>query len=121
MSAFIKCKYMPFIPSLRVQVGIFQCNGGQNQKWSYDAITQTIQTNMPSGSCLSDSRAAGVWAYSNADSVELFVNGKSAGRHSIPQLGKATWTAIYSPGSLVAVVSTMLLDPLPLPHTHTYT
>lgn len=44
-----------------------------------------------------------VWAYSNCDEVELFVNGKSAGRQTMPRNGHLAWKAIYQPGSLKAV------------------
>lgn len=42
-----------------------------------------------------------VWVYSNADEVELFVNGVSAGRKAMPQYGHAEWSGVkYAPGSL---------------------
>lgn len=44
-----------------------------------------------------------VWAYSNCDEVELFVNGKSAGRKAMPRDGHLTWDAVYQPGSLRAI------------------
>lgn len=44
-----------------------------------------------------------VWAYSNMDEVELFVNGKSAGRQAMPKNGHLSWTTTYAPGSLRAV------------------
>ena len=44
-----------------------------------------------------------VWAYSNMDEVELFVNGKSLGRQSMPRNGHLEWTAVYKPGMLRAV------------------
>lgn len=44
-----------------------------------------------------------VWAYSNCDEVELFVNGKSAGRKKMPLNGHLEWDATYKPGSLRAV------------------
>lgn len=44
-----------------------------------------------------------VWAYSNCDAVELFVNGKSAGKQPMPQNGYLEWKTIYKPGKLVAV------------------
>lgn len=43
-----------------------------------------------------------VWAYSNCDEVELFVNGKSLGRKSMPVNGYIEWKTIYRPGSLLA-------------------
>lgn len=44
-----------------------------------------------------------IWAYSNADEVELFVNGKSQGRKAMPRNGHLEWTATYRPGVLKAV------------------
>lgn len=44
-----------------------------------------------------------VWAYSNADEVELFVNGKSAGRKAMPKNGHLEWQTVYKPGKLKAV------------------
>lgn len=43
-----------------------------------------------------------VWAYSNCDEVELFINGKSLGRKSMPKNGYIEWKTVYSPGTLVA-------------------
>ncbi|MDE6497734.1 MAG: DUF4982 domain-containing protein [Muribaculaceae bacterium] len=44
-----------------------------------------------------------VWAYSNMDEVELFVNGKSLGRKSMPKNGHLSWDAVYQPGTVKAV------------------
>ena len=44
-----------------------------------------------------------VWAYSNCDEVELFVNGRSLGRKRMPENGHLKWSAVYKPGSLRAV------------------
>lgn len=44
-----------------------------------------------------------VWAYSNLDQIELFVNGKSLGRKTMPRNGHLEWDAIYKPGKLRAV------------------
>lgn len=44
-----------------------------------------------------------VWAYSNCDEVELFVNGKSLGKKQMPKNGHLAWEAIYKPGVLKAV------------------
>ena len=44
-----------------------------------------------------------IWAYSNMDEIELFVNGKSVGRKSMPKNGHLRWKAIYSPGKLKAI------------------
>lgn len=44
-----------------------------------------------------------VWAYSNMDEVELFVNGKSLGRKAMPKNGHLSWDAVYQPGKVKAV------------------
>lgn len=44
-----------------------------------------------------------VWAYSNMDEVELFVNGKSLGRKEMPKNGHLEWDAVYVPGKVKAV------------------
>ena len=44
-----------------------------------------------------------IWAYSNCDEVELFVNGRSLGRQRMPENGHLKWSAVYKPGSLRAV------------------
>lgn len=44
-----------------------------------------------------------IWAYSNMDEVELFVNGKSLGKKSMPKNGHLSWDAIYQPGNVKAV------------------
>jgi beta-galactosidase len=43
-----------------------------------------------------------IWAYSNADRVELFVNGKSQGSHPMPRYGHIAWLVPYQPGWLTA-------------------
>jgi len=44
-----------------------------------------------------------VWAYSNMDEVELFVNGKSLGRKEMPKNGHLSWDAVYKPGKVKAI------------------
>ncbi|MFT4074574.1 MAG: beta-galactosidase GalA [Asticcacaulis sp.] len=43
-----------------------------------------------------------VWAHSNADEVELFVNGKSAGRKTVTKDFHVEWTVPYQPGKIEA-------------------
>lgn len=43
-----------------------------------------------------------VWAYSNCDEVELFLNGKSLGRKTMPPRGHLEWQVNYAPGTLLA-------------------
>jgi beta-galactosidase len=43
-----------------------------------------------------------VWAYSNCDEVELFLNKKSLGRKPMPENGHIEWPVKYKPGQLLA-------------------
>lgn len=43
-----------------------------------------------------------VWAYSNLDSVELFLNGKSLGSKNMPSLSHVEWKVNYEPGVIEA-------------------
>ena len=43
-----------------------------------------------------------VWAFSNADRVELFLNGKSLGVKDMPKNGHVNWFVPYAPGTLEA-------------------
>ena len=44
-----------------------------------------------------------VWVYSNADNVELFLNGKSLGKKDMPRNSHLQWGVNYEPGILSAV------------------
>lgn len=44
-----------------------------------------------------------VWVFSNADTVELLLNGKSLGRKPNPRYRHLAWSVPYEPGKLVAV------------------
>ena len=44
-----------------------------------------------------------VWVNSNADNVELFLNGKSLGKKDMPRNGHLQWAVKYAPGRLEAV------------------
>lgn len=44
-----------------------------------------------------------VWVNSNADNVELFLNGKSLGKKDMPRNGHLNWTVSYTPGTLEAI------------------
>lgn len=43
-----------------------------------------------------------VWAYSNCDQVELFLNKKSLGKKTMPKNGHLEWMVKYAPGTLSA-------------------
>jgi beta-galactosidase len=44
-----------------------------------------------------------VWVNTNADDVELFLNGKSLGKKNMPRNSHLQWTVNYEPGTLEAV------------------
>jgi len=44
-----------------------------------------------------------VWVNSNADNVELFLNGKSLGKKDMPRNGHLNWMVNYEPGTLKAI------------------
>lgn len=44
-----------------------------------------------------------VWVNSNADNVELFLNGKSLGKKDMPRNGHLQWSVNYEPGKLEAI------------------
>ncbi len=44
-----------------------------------------------------------IWAYSNCDEIELYVNGKNLGKQNMPKDGHITWKTVYKPGKIVAV------------------
>ncbi|MCJ8209733.1 DUF4982 domain-containing protein [Mucilaginibacter sp. RS28] len=44
-----------------------------------------------------------VWVNTNAQDVELFLNGKSLGKKDMPRNGHLVWTVKYQPGKLTAV------------------
>lgn len=50
-----------------------------------------------------EGEAVEVWAYSNCDEVELFVNGRSQGRQKMERNGHLAWPTVYKPGELKAV------------------
>ena len=44
-----------------------------------------------------------VWVNTNADNVELFLNGKSLGKKEMPRNGHLQWSVNYEPGKLEAI------------------
>jgi beta-galactosidase len=44
-----------------------------------------------------------VWVNSNADNLELFLNGKTLGKKDMPRNGHLKWTVPYQPGTLEAI------------------
>jgi beta-galactosidase len=49
-----------------------------------------------------EGQAIDVWCYSNCKEVELFLNGASLGRKTMPEYGHLAWNVKYSPGTLAA-------------------
>ncbi|MBK8348761.1 MAG: glycosyl hydrolase 53 family protein [Saprospiraceae bacterium] len=44
-----------------------------------------------------------VWVNSNADNIELFLNGKSLGKKEMPRNGHLQWRVLFEPGRLEAI------------------
>ena len=51
----------------------------------------------------SDQAPIDVWVNSNADDVELFLNGKSLGKKNMPRNSHLQWNVNYEPGTLEAI------------------
>jgi beta-galactosidase len=49
-----------------------------------------------------EGKQVNVWAYSNCEEVELFLNDKSLGRKPMPKLSHILWDVNYEPGTLLA-------------------
>ena len=50
-----------------------------------------------------DGQPIPVWVNTNADEVELFLNGKSQGKKPMPRNSHLEWTVAYEPGTLSAI------------------
>ncbi|HMG69317.1 MAG TPA: beta-galactosidase GalA, partial [Chitinophagaceae bacterium] len=50
-----------------------------------------------------DGQPIDVWVNSNADNVELFLNGKSQGKKDMPRNSHLQWSVLYEPGTLEAI------------------
>jgi beta-galactosidase len=50
-----------------------------------------------------EGQSINVWAYSNCDEVELFLNGKTQGKKAMSKNGHLEWTVPYSSGTLKAI------------------
>jgi hypothetical protein len=86
-------------------VGVYSCDGAAGQKWDYDSATGLIRSEAtnPSGRCLTSASTVSVWAYTNAASVELFLNSASQGKKTVPSLGHVQWDLNYVAGNIQAV------------------
>ncbi len=52
---------------------------------------------------LNEGEKVSVWAFSNCEEVELFINGVSQGRQKLEKLGHLEWETIYKKGELKAI------------------
>lgn len=50
-----------------------------------------------------ENQAIDVWCYTNCESAELLLNGRSLGRQDVPRNGHVAWQVPYEPGRLEAV------------------
>ena len=76
------------------------------QSWwtDKDVLHISPHWNAPSGSVWQDrGKPVDVWVNTNADNVELFLNGKSLGKKDMPRNSHLQWTVNYEPGTLEAV------------------
>jgi beta-galactosidase len=49
-----------------------------------------------------EGQAISVWAHSNCDEIELFLNGRSLGRKTMKRYSHLEWSVPYTPGTLLA-------------------
>jgi len=78
---------------------VYGCNGGANQHWELQGTS--IKSDADGNLCLVTGGTP-VWVYSNADSVELFVNGASQGKKQNPTLSHVQWDVQWVAGSIEA-------------------
>eukprot|EP00463_Aulacantha_scolymantha_P001415 TRINITY_DN2026_c0_g1_i1.p1 TRINITY_DN2026_c0_g1~~TRINITY_DN2026_c0_g1_i1.p1 ORF type:complete len:304 (+),score=48.00 TRINITY_DN2026_c0_g1_i1:289-1200(+) len=99
-------------------VGIYTCNGGNNQKWNITADRRVKQWISASEErCLSDTSESGggeglirtIQAYTDASGMDLIINGKNLGIKNLtnPTNGGPSWAEWdnikYVPGNITAV------------------
>ena len=72
--------------------------------WSdKDVLHISPHWNLPAAQAGKEGRPIDVWVNSNADNVELFLNGKSLGKKDMPRNSHLQWNVNYEAGTLVAV------------------
>lgn len=90
-------------PSIGSQFGILDSCGFPKDNFYY---YQAWWTDKPVVHILPHWNRSGgtksVWVHSNADRVELFLNGRSLGAQAMPRYGHLEWSVPYEPGELVA-------------------
>lgn len=73
------------------------------QSWWTDKDVLHIAPNWNPGGGKEVGKPVAVWVNSNADNVELLLNGHSLGRKEMPRNGHLEWMVNYAPGKLEAV------------------
>jgi len=73
------------------------------QSWWTDKDVLHIAPNWNPGGGKEPGKPVAVWINSNADNVELLLNGKSLGKKDMPRNGHLEWMVVYAPGKLEAV------------------
>jgi len=81
-------------------VGVYSCDGGTNQHWSISGSQFKSDTG---DRCMITGGVKPVWVYSNADSVELYVNGISQGKQKMPFLDHVEWNTQWAAGAIQVV------------------
>ena len=86
-------------------VGFYDCSGAKWQTFGYNKSTGILRELGLDGQCVtySDGSIRQVWAYTNAESVELFLNGASQGKQTVAKFDKGTYTLPFEPGNLTCV------------------
>ena len=94
-------------PAVGSEFGVLDYAGfPKDEAWYLKAwwTTETVLHLLPHWNLTGhEGETVSIWAYSNCDEVELFVNGHSLGRKKMPLNGHLEWTAVYQPGKIMAV------------------
>lgn len=94
-------------PAVGSEFGVLDYAGfPKDEAWYLKAwwTTETVLHLLPHWNLKGhEGETVSIWAYSNCDEVELFVNGHSLGRKKMPLNGHLEWTAVYQPGKIMAV------------------
>jgi hypothetical protein len=104
-------------------VGVYKCDSGSNQHWTISG--SNIKSESLGNRCLFSGQSKQIWVYSNADSVELFVNDVSQGKQKMPYQDHVEWHPTWTPGSITVkaygpggnVIATQTYETTGEPHT----
>ena len=92
-------------PSISSQFGVFDTCGFPKDNYYYYRAwwrpEQPLLHLLPHWNW-EEGQTVSVWAHSNCDEVELFVNGRSAGRKAMPRNRHLEWSVPYKPGKIEA-------------------